>query len=70
MNTMINNLGERMIILMRVVNLEGLSGNKLAHELNGMVMALKAMEIDYDFEYNYEVTEYTALILNGKRFEV
>lgn len=69
-NEMINNLGERMVTLMRVVNIEGLSGNKLAYELNGMVMALKAMNIDYDFDFNNEVTQYTAVIINNIRFDV
>lgn len=71
MNTMINNLGERMIILMRVVNLYGISNpNKLSNELHGMTMALQAMEIGFEFEYNNEVTEYAAVTIMGIRFEV
>lgn len=71
MNTMIKNLGERMITLIRVVNLCGISNpNKLSNELNGMCMALKAMDIEFEFEFNDEVTEYTAITIMGIRFEV
>lgn len=70
MTNMVNALAERMVILMRVVNISGLSGNKLANELNGMFMAVRAMGIEYDLEYNPEVSQYTALILNGNRYEV
>jgi len=67
---MINKLGERMVILMRVVNMYGLSGNRLADELRGVIMTLQVLEIEFEFEYNEAVTEYTAVILEGKRFEV
>lgn len=70
MAQMIQNLGDRMVVLMRVVNIYGMSGNKLAHELNGMVMALKAMGIEYEFDFNENVDQYTAVTLMGKRFEV
>ncbi len=68
--TMIEKLGNRMVALIRVVNIYGLHGNKLAYELRGMKMALNAMEIDCGFEYNQNVTQYTAIIIDGKRFEV
>lgn len=69
---MINNLANRMIKLMRLINIEGFHGDnrKFRHELNGMVMACKAMDIEIDFDYNSEVTKYTAVILMGKRFEL
>lgn len=69
---MINNLADRMISLMRVINIDGFHGDnrKFRCELNGMIMACKAMDIEIDFEYNSEVTEYTAVILMGKRFEL
>ena len=73
MMTMINNLGNRMVTLMRVINIDGFHSEnnaKFRHELNGMTMALKAMEIEFDFDYNYEVTKYTAVIIMGTRFEV
>ena len=73
MMTMINNLGNRMVTLMRVINIDGFHSEnnaKFRHELNGMTMALKAMEIEFDFDYNYEVTQYTAVIIMGTRFEV
>lgn len=70
MTKMIENLGNRMITLMRVVNIYGLSNNKLADELNGMTMALNAMEIEFEFDYNDDVTEYTAITIMGKRFEI
>ena len=70
---MINNLADRMITLMRVINIDGFHSDdnrKFRNELNGMIMALKAMEIEFDFDYNKEVTEYTAIIIMGTRFEV
>lgn len=70
MTQMINDLGENMVILMRVVNIFGLSGNKLAHELNGMTRALKAMGIEYEFEYNDTVDKFTAVTIMGMRFDV
>ena len=70
MTKMIENLGNRMITLMRVVNIYGLSNNKLADELNGMTMALNAMEIEFEFDYSDDVTEYTAITIMGKRFEI
>ena len=73
MMTMINNLADRMITLMRVINIDGFHSDdnrKFRNELNGMIMALKAMEIEFDFDYNKEVTEYTAIIIMGTRFEV
>ena len=70
MTEMINKLGERMVIRMRVVNIFGLSGNRLADELHGMVEALQAMGIDFEFEYNDTVDQYTAITVMGTRFEV
>ena len=72
MNTMINNLADRMVTLMRVINIDGISGegNKFKHELRGMTMALQAMDIEFEFDFNSEVTEYTAITIMGKRFEV
>jgi len=70
---MINNLGNKMVTLMRVINIDGVNSKdnkKFRNELNGMIMALQAMEIEFDFDYNYEVTKYTAVILMGTRFEV
>lgn len=70
MNKMINNLGNTMITQMRVVNLYGLSGNKLSNELYGMTQVIKAMGIELEFDFNNEVTEYTAVTLNGITFNV
>ena len=67
---MINMLADRMVVLMRVVNIYGLEGNKLSYELHGMVMAAQAMEIEVDFDFNETVDQYTAVILNGQRYEV
>lgn len=69
MKQMILDLGDRMIKLMRVVNIYGLSGNKLAYELNGMEMALDAMGIEYEFDFNEAVDQYTAVTINGIRFD-
>ena len=67
---MILDLGDRMVVLMRVVNLYGLSGNKLAYELNGMTMAMQAMGIEFEFDFNDMVDQYTAVTICGQRFEV
>ena len=64
------NLGNMMVMLMRAVNIAGLSGNRMAHELAGVIKALVAMGIEFEFDYNDDVTEYTAVTLMGQRFEV
>ena len=73
MNKALETLGERMVVLMRVINIDGFHSNnnaKFRHELSGMIMAVQAMDIDIDFDYDREVTHYTAVILMGKRYEV
>lgn len=83
MNEMIQNLGNRMVALMRVINIENRNwsederrftetrpSNKFDHELHGMTMALQAMGIEFGFEFDGEVIEYTAITLMGTRFEV
>lgn len=83
MNDMINNLGNRMVRLARVCNIEKREWSenerrfteirkptKFDHEFHGMVMAIKAMGIEFDFEYNYETMEMTTIIIMGKRFDI
>lgn len=56
---------------MRVVNAMGIfNNNALANELHGMTVALHAMGIEYEFDYNKDATEYTAVTIMGKRFEI
>lgn len=78
MNEMINKIGKRLVTQMRAVNTFGnelvydnnLRTNPFRSELAGMQNLLKAMDIEFDFEYNEDVTEFTAVILMGKRFTV
>lgn len=70
MNQMIENLGNRMVRKMAVVNIYGIKGNKFAIELKGMCQALDALGIDYEFDFNEEVTQYTAITIDGKRFAI
>ena len=65
-----DDLGSRIIHLMSVVNIFGLSGNKLAHELHGMEMAMQAMHIEFEPEYNADVTQYTGITIMGKRYAI
>lgn len=81
MTHMINNIGERMTTKARVVNdfMESwLAGNEEGNlrknpfysEFQGMCQMLKAMEIDFDIEYDEEVVKMTAITIMSKRFEV
>ena len=81
MTTMINNIGERMVVKARVVNqfmkdwLEGkeegnLRRNPFYSEFRGMTEMLKAMEIEFDIEYDEDVVSMTAITIMGKKFEV
>lgn len=83
MNEMINNVADRMITKMKVINTydkewatderrftESRPCNKFDHELRGMVHALQAMDIDFEFHWNDDVTQYTAITIMGKRFDV
>ena len=69
MKDMINNLGERMVTLMRVVNIYGMSGNKLAYELHGMTMALQAMDIEFEFDFTENVDQYKSITIMGIKFD-
>ena len=78
MNEMINRIGDRMVVKARVVNLAVEEGD-YAHnirecptysEFYGMIELLKTMGIEYDIEFNREVTHMTAIVIMGKRFEV
>ena len=44
--------------------------NPIYSELRGMELTLKLLEIDYHYEFNDDVTETTALIIDGERFDV
>jgi len=39
-------------------------------ELKGMELTLKLLGIEFDYEFNSDVTKTTALIVNGERFEI
>ena len=71
MESMLDSLGNRMVVLMKLINVDGIhTVNEYVHELNGMIMAVEAMEIDIDFEYISSVDIYTAVILMGRRYVV
>jgi len=79
MGNMINNIGERIVTKARIVNdfmeswvagnEEGnLRRNPFYSELQGMFQLLKAMDIDFDIEYDKDVVKMTAIIIMGKTF--
>lgn len=76
MNEMIKNIGERIVVKMSVVNtvMKNYDGNKrenpLYSELQGMFQMLKAMNIEFNVLWNYEVTEMTGIEIMGKKFKV
>ena len=81
MDTMINNIGDQMIVTARCVNIfleswykgeesGNLRNNPHYSEFQGMCQLLKAMDVDYDIEYDREVVKMTAIVIMGKRFEV
>ena len=81
MNEMIKNIGERMTTKARLVNdfmaswLEGneegnLRRNPFYSEFQGMCQLLKAMDIDFNIEYDNEVTSMAAITIMGKTFVV
>lgn len=83
MNEMINNLGGRIVTLLRVINIdrrewsqderrftESRPCTRFDHELRGMTMAMKAMGIEFEFDFDENVIEYTAISIMGRRFDV
>lgn len=80
MEEMIKNIGERLVIQMRLVNMvkrnkeyifdNNIKTNPFFSEFTGMTLALKAMGIGYEIDWNEEVTEMTAITIMGIKFEV
>lgn len=83
MKEMIKNIGNAIIVRMRVCNIsmgewyederrftESRPLNKFDWELSGMLQALKHMGIEYEVNYNDDVTQYTGVTVMGIRFEV
>ena len=78
MNEMITKIAERMITKMRIINSEKKDGRYAANlrkfpiysEFVGMTQLLKTMDIDFEIEYDETVTDMTAIVIMGKRFEV
>lgn len=83
MTEMLNNLSEHMIVKIRIINRycrewakderrfnESRPCNKFDHELRGMTQAMKAMDIEFEFEYDAEVVEITAITIMGARYEI
>lgn len=70
MTQMFRDMAERMAITIRVMGLYiGQYENKrecpFYSELTGMEMALKTMGIEFEYTYNADVTEITAVTVNG-----
>lgn len=83
MNTMIENLGKRMVVKAKMVNHyakawsvderrfnESRELNKFDHELRGMIQAIEAMDMEFSMEYDANVVEITAIVIMGYRFNV
>ena len=77
---MIRNIGSVLVAKMRVVNMvkrnneyifdNNIRTNPFYSEFAGMTLALKAMGIDYEIDWNEDVTEMTAITIMGIKFEV
>lgn len=83
MNEIIENLGNRMVILARVVNIfrrdwarcplrfsRSRPFRKHDYELGGMIQAAKSLGLNVEFDYDNDVVEITAIIIQGKRFDI
>ena len=83
MKEMIKNIGNTIIVCMRVCNIsmgkwsederrftESRPLNKFDWELSGMLRALKHMGIEFEIDYNDRVTQYTGIEIMGIKFEV
>ena len=79
MREMIKKIGESMVIKMRVVNMvkenndyfnSNIRTNPFYSEFVGMTQLLITMEIDFEIEWNEDVTQMTAITIMGTRFEV
>lgn len=81
MEEMIKNLGNRMVLLLRIINVDRIKWNsntdnlvhqkplnKFDHELNGMIMAIQAMGISFSFEFDAKSIEYKSVTLMGIQF--
>lgn len=78
MNEMINKIGDRLVVKMRVVNIYR-NREEYAHnirtcpfysEFRGMIEMIKTMGIDHQIEFSADLSQMTAIVLNGKKFEV
>ena len=78
MNELINKIGERITAKMRVVNIGKLNGYYKENfreypsysEFVGMTQMLRAMDIDFEVEWDENDNQMTAITVMGKRFEV
>ena len=75
---MINNIGDRLVTKMRVVNLYKESGEfadnirkcPFYSEFVGMTQMLKTLGIEFEIDWDVSVSNMTAVTVMGKRFEV
>ena len=75
---MINNIGDRLTTKMRVVNLYKESGEfadnfrkcPFYSEFVGMTQMLKTLGIEFEIDWDVNVSKMTAVTVMGKRFEV
>lgn len=79
MTEMINNIGNRMVTKARLVNkvledwengeCKNLRSNPFYSEFQGMCQLLKAMDMEYDIQYNDNL-RIAAIVITGKAFNV
>ena len=67
---MFNEMADRMAVTIRVMYLyiDGFENKRFCpfySELKGMEMALKTMGIEYEYEYNDDVTKITSVTVQG-----
>lgn len=75
---MINNIGDRLVTKMRVVNLYKKNGEYADNfrkcpfysEFVGMTQMLKTLGVDFEIDWDASVTQMIAVTVMGKRFEV
>ncbi len=78
MKRIITEIGEIMANKMALVNIErkhptykdNIREYPIYSELYGMMQTLKAMDIDYDIEWNMEIDQMTSLTIMGIKFKV
>jgi len=77
-NEMIKEIGETMVTKMNLINRVKRTGEYKDNmrkcpwysEFYGMIQMLKIMNVNYDIDWNEDITEMIAITLNGQRFDL